>query len=138
MNTMQKTFSIRAQRLVQPFFGRFRQRYRGHRVSLDENREANFFLLDINVINAQLEAIKTTQSDLANNFIGNFNNLSELERLDHGQNYDLSSIDVFYQDVYGLSEAALQPLVLAKAGKISSILERLEKKVKILESTVGN
>lgn len=138
MNTMQKTFSIRAQRLVQPFFNRFRQRYRGHRTSLDENREANFFLLDINIIDAQLELNKATKSDLANNFIGKLNNLSELEKLNHGQNYDLSDIEVYYQDVYGLTEPVLLPLVLPKAGKLSSILERLERKVKILESTVGN
>ena len=49
---MAKTFSKQVSKLIlQPIFTKGRQKYRGHRSSLDENMEANFFLTDINKIN---------------------------------------------------------------------------------------
>ena len=53
---MAKTFSKQVSKLIlQPIFTKGRQKYRGHRSSLDENREANFFLIDINKINNELK-----------------------------------------------------------------------------------
>jgi hypothetical protein len=132
---MAKTYPSKAKyRVVQPFFERFRQRYRGHRNSVDENREMNFFLIDVNKINNTLTSISTSIDDVEKNFIGNLNNLSSLEISEDGLFYDLSPIRVFYQDVYELNTPAEQSLYLSKANRLSAILARLETKVTRIEN----
>jgi hypothetical protein len=120
--------------LFQPFFNRFRQIYRGYRSSIAENRELNFFLIDINKINNSLSDIEETIDNIEGNFIGNLNNLSDFDISNDGLSYDLTPIKVYYKDMSGLNTASEKNLVLSKANRLSAVLSRVEKKVIRLEN----
>lgn len=121
-------------KLFQPFFNRFRQIYRGYRSSIAENRELNFFLIDVNKINNSLSDIEETIDNIEGNFIGNLNNLSDYDISNDGLSYDLTPIKVYYKDMSGLNTALEKNLVLSKANRLSAVLSRIEKKVIRLEN----
>jgi len=132
---MPMTYASNAKnKLFQPFFNRFRQIYRGHRSSIAENRELNFFLIDVNKINNSLSDIEETIDNIEGNFIGNLNNLSDFDISNDGLSYDLTPIKVYYKDMSGLNTASEKNLVLSKANRLSAVLSRVEKKVIRLEN----
>lgn len=134
---MAKTFSKQVSKLIlQPIFTKGRQKYRGHRSSLDENREANFFLIDINKINNSLSKSESDIDLLSENFVGNLVNLTDQESLSDGLFYNLTDIKVYYQDVYGVNTPSERVLYLSKMNRLSAIVSRIEKKVKLLEGGV--
>jgi hypothetical protein len=132
---MPMTYASKAKdKLFQPFFNRFRQIYRGYRSSIAENRELNFFLIDVNKINNSLSDIEKTIDNIEGNFIGNLNNLSDFDISNDGLSYDLTPIKVYYKDMSGLNTASEKNLVLSKANRLSAVLSRVEKKVIRLEN----
>jgi hypothetical protein len=132
---MPMTYASNAKnKLFQPFFNRFRQIYRGHRSSIAENRELNFFLIDVNKINNSLSDIEETIDNIEGNFIGNLNNLSDFDISNDGLSYDLTPIKVYYKDMSGLNTALEKNLILSKANRLSAVLSRVEKKVIRLEN----
>jgi hypothetical protein len=132
---MPTTYASKAKnKLFQPFFNRFRQTYRGYRNSIAENRELNFFLIDVNKINNSLSDTETAIDNIENNFIGKLNNLSEYDISNDGLSYDLTPIKVYYKDMSGLNTASEKNLVLSKANRLSAVLSRIEKKVIRLEN----
>lgn len=132
---MPLTYSSKAKnKIMQPFFGRFRQTYRGPRSSIVENRESNFFIIDINKINNSLSKTETNIDNISSNFIGNLNNLLDYQLYSDGLFYDLSTIKVYYEDVTGLNTPQEQILLLNKLNGLSAILSNLEKKVTRLEN----
>jgi hypothetical protein len=132
---MPMTYASNAKnKLFQPFFNRFRQIYRGYRSSIAENRELNFFLIDVNKINNSLSDIEKTIDNIEGNFIGNLNNLSDFDISNDGLSYDLTPIKVYYKDMSGLNTASEKNLVLSKANRLSAVLSRVEKKVIRLEN----
>lgn len=134
---MAKTFSKKINKvLLQPFFIRSRQRYRGHRSSLDENREANFFLIDINKINNSLSKSESDINLLSENFVGDLANMTDQQSLSDGLFYSLTDIKVYYQDVYGINTPSEGVLNLSKMNRLSAIVSRIEHKVTLLESGV--
>ena len=131
---MPMTYASNAKnKLFQPFFNRFRQIYRGYRSSIAENRELNFFLIDVNKINNSLSDIEETIDNIEGNFIGNLNNLSDFDVSNDGLSYDLTPIKVYYKDMSGLNTALVKNLILSKANRLSAVLSRVEKKVIRLE-----
>jgi hypothetical protein len=134
---MAKTFSKKINKLLlQPVFTKNRQKYRGHRSSVDENREANFFLIDINKINNFLSKSESDINLLSENFVGNLTNLTDQESLSDGLFYNLTDIKVYYQDVYDINTPSEIVLNLSKMNRLSAIVSRIEKKVKLLEGGV--
>lgn len=132
---MPMTYASNAKnKLLQPFFNRFRQIYRGYRSSIAENRELNFFLIDVNKINNSLSDIEETIDNIEGNFIGNLNNLSDYDISNDGLSYDLTPIKVYYKDMGGLNTALEKNLILSKANRLSAVLSRVEKKVIRLEN----
>jgi hypothetical protein len=132
---MPMTYASKAKdKLFQPFFNRFRQIYRGYRSSIAENRELNFFLIDVNKINNSLSDMEKTIDNIEGNFIGNLNNLSDFDISNDGLSYDLTPIKVYYKDMSGLNTASEKNLVLSKANRLSAVLSRVEKKVIRLEN----
>jgi len=121
------------QTLLQPIFKKFRQTYRGHRSSVVENRELNFFHIDINKLNSSLLKSESSIDDIAKNFIGNLNNIPEYDRLNDGFFYDLSPIKVYYKEEGDPSNSVEQNLILSKTNRISAILSRIDKKITRLE-----
>lgn len=120
--------------VLQPFFGRFRQTYRGARNSVVENRESNFFIIDINKINNSLTETELKINNISNNFIGNLNNLLDYQKYSDGLFYDLRPIKVYYDDTTGLNPQEEKDFLLNKLNGLSAILARLESKVTRLEN----
>lgn len=121
------------QTLLQPIFRKFRQNYRGHRNSVVENRELNFFHIDINKLNSLLSKSESSIDDIAKKFIGDLNNIPEYDRLNDGFFYDLSPIKVYYKEEGDLSNSVEQNLILSKTNRISAMLSRIDKKITRLE-----
>lgn len=122
--------------LMQPIFKRFRQIYRGHRSSIVENRELNFFHIDVNKLNNSLLKSETAIDDIAKNFVGDLNNISEYDKLNDGLFYDLSPIKVYYKETGNLINPIEQDLILSKTNRISAILSRIDKRITILERQI--
>lgn len=124
------------QTLLQPIFKKFRQTYRGHRNSVVENRELNFFHIDINKLNSLLSKSESKIDDIAKNFIGDLNNISEYDKLNDGLFYDLSTIKVYYKEADSPSNSVEQNLILSKTNRISAMISRIDKKITRLERQI--
>jgi len=122
------------QTLMQPFFRRFRQTYRGHRISVNENRESNFFHIDVSILNSLLLKIDKDIDRIADIFVGDLNNLSELNKLNDGLFHDLGPIKVYYKQRSDLNVSVEENLVLSKTNRLSALLSRIDRKVTRLES----
>jgi t-SNARE complex subunit (syntaxin) len=120
--------------VMQPFFGRFRQTYRGARNSTVENRESNFFIIDINKINNSLTKTESNINNISDNFVGNLNNLLDYQKYSDGLFYDLRPIKVYYDDTTGLNPQQETDFLLNKLNGLSAILAKLKTKVTRLEN----
>ena len=131
---MPLTYTSKAkQTLLQPIFKKFRQTYRGYRSSVVENRELNFFHIDVNKLNSLFTESESKIDNIAKNFIGDLNNISEYNKLNDGLFYDLSPIKVYYKEAGDPSNSVEQNLILSKTNRISAILSRIDKKITRLE-----
>ena len=124
------------QTLLQPIFKKFRQTYRGHRNSVVENRELNFFHIDINKLNSLLSKSESKIDNIAKDFIGDLNNISEYDKLNDGLFYDLSPIKVYYKEADSPSNSVEQNLILSKTNRISAMISRIDKKITRLERQI--
>lgn len=131
---MPLTYTSKArQTLLQPIFKKFRQTYRGYRNSVVENRELNFFHIDVNKLNSLLTKSESKIDDIAKNFIGDLNNISEYDKLNDGLFYDLSPIKAYYKEASNPNASVEQNLILSKTNRISAMLSRIDKKITRLE-----
>ncbi len=71
-------------RLIEPFFSRFRQKYRATRNSKRENLEMNSLIVDFNRINNQLDSINLTCDNYSASINGKISSLIEAEVLVDG------------------------------------------------------
>ena len=122
------------QTLMQPFFRRFRQTYRCPRISVNENRESNFFHIDVNKLNSLLLGIEKDIDRIAESFVGDLNNLSEYNKLNDGLFYDLEPIKVYYKQRSDLNVSVEKNLILSKTNRLSALLSRIDRKLTRLES----
>lgn len=120
-------------RLIEPFFSRFRQKYRGTRNSKRENLEMNSLLVDFNRINNNLDLVDTTCNSYSNSIVGSISSLVEAEVLADGVDVQISGVSASIVDKVTSSPSTID---INDMVKISGKITRLTNKIKYLENRI--
>lgn len=120
-------------RLIEPFFSRFRQKYRGSRNSKRENLEMNSLIVDFNRINNQLDLIDSTCNTYSATINGKISSIVEAELLVDGVDVEIDGVTA--STVNEITNNA-SPIDINNIVKITGKLSRLHNKVKFLENRI--
>jgi hypothetical protein len=120
-------------RLIEPFFSRFRQKYRGSRNSKRENLEMNSLIVDFNRIDNQLDLIDASCNSYSASINGKISSIVEEEVLVDGVDVEVDGVTASAVDeiTYNASTIDINDIV-----KITGKLSRLHNKVKFLENRI--
>lgn len=130
------TFSKKSnrRRIVEPLFGRSRQKYKAPRVSIKENLEMNSLILDLERIKLELDQIDLNLLNNSNAIVGNIKNITMAEKLDDGPDFNITGVQVNIDDPATTYGSSLQNLSVKNTNILSARLSRLESKIKRLEN----
>jgi hypothetical protein len=120
-------------RLIEPFFSRFRQKYRATRNSKRENLEMNSLIVDFNRINNQLDSINLTCDNYSASINGKISSLIEAEVLVDGVDVQIDGVSASIVDEITSSVSGID---INDIVKITGKLSRLQNKVKFLENRI--
>jgi len=120
-------------RLIEPFFSRFRQKYRGARNSKRENLEMNSLIVDFNRINNQLDLIDSTCNNYSANINGKIYSIVETEVLVDGVDVEVDGVAALAVDEITNNASTIN---INDIVKITGKLSRLHNKVKFLENRI--
>jgi hypothetical protein len=120
-------------RLIEPFFSRFRQKYRGSRNSKRENLEMNSLIVDFNRIDNQLDSIDASCNNYSASINGKISSIVEEEVLVDGVDVEVNGVTASAVDeiTHNASIIDINNIV-----KITGKLSRLHNKVKFLENRI--
>jgi hypothetical protein len=133
---MANTFSDKdnSGKIIEPFFSRSRQKFKGERNSGQENLEINALIVDINRINNQALSMEDSLENISLDLVSKISDLTEIEILDDGKNFEISNTNILIDDQtspYGTLE---QAMVLETLNKISGKIKKIQNKIKRLEN----
>jgi hypothetical protein len=120
-------------RLIEPFFSRFRQKYRGTRNSKRENLEMNSLIVDFNRINNQLDSIDLTCDGYSADINGKIFSIVEADVLLDGVDVEIDGVSAVIVDEISATPSYLN---INDIVKITGKLSRLQSKIKFLENRI--
>ena len=117
-------------RLIEPFFSRFRQKYRGTRNSKRENLEMNSLIVDFNRINNQLDLIDSTCNSYSADINGKIFSIVEADVLVDGVDIEIDGVSA------SIVNETTSNININDIVKITGKLSRLQNKIKFLENRI--
>lgn len=123
-------------RIREPLFNISRVKYKGSRLSEQENVETNLLKLDITRISLELEQIDSAVIDNLVYLIGDIADITESVKLNDGLSYSVAGIttSIFGYKDPDIESPTTQVLSIDVTNKLSAKLSRLYSKVTRLES----
>ena len=123
-------------RIREPLFNISRVKYKGSRLSEQENVETNLLKLDITRISLELEQIDSTVIDNLVYLIGDIADITESVKLNDGLSYSVAGVttSIFGYKDPDIESPTTQVLSIDVTNKLSAKLSRLYSKVTRLES----
>jgi hypothetical protein len=133
---MANTFSDQdnSGKIIEPFFSRSRQKFKGERNSGQENLEINALIVDINRINNQALSIEDSLENISLNLVSKISDLTEAEILDDGKNFEISNTNILIDDQTSSYGTLEQAMILETLNKISGKIKKVQNKIKRLEN----
>lgn len=123
-------------RIREPLFNISRVKYKGSRLSEQENVETNLLKLDITRISLELEQIDSAVIDNLVYLIGDIADITESVKLNDGLSYSVAGVttSIFGYKDPDIESPTTQVLSIDVTNKLSAKLSRLYSKVTRLES----
>lgn len=133
---MANTFSDQdnSGKIIEPFFSRSRQKFKGERNSGQENLEINALIVDFNRINNQALSIEDSLENISLNLVSKISDLTEAEILDDGKNFEISNTNILIDDQTSSYGTLEQAMILETLNKISGKIKKVQNKIKRLEN----